>query len=62
MTTKYLDKSLIKKIDDLPDKAIIELLAYIYEKREVKISQFLNEESLHKILNEDNEVLQKLAE
>jgi hypothetical protein len=62
MTTKYLDKSLIKKIDDLPDKAIIELLAYIYEKREVKISHFLNEESLHKILNEDNEVLQKLAE
>jgi len=62
MTTKYLDKNLIKKIDDLPDKAIIELLAYIYEKREVKISQFLNEDSLHKILNEDNEVLQKLAE
>lgn len=62
MTTKYLDKNLIKEIDNLPEKAILELLAYIYGKREVKLCHFLNEEALHKILNEDNEVLQKLAE
>lgn len=62
MTTKHLDKNLIKKIDNLPDEAIIELITYIYEKREIRLSNFLDQAVLQRILSEDDEVLQKLAE
>ncbi len=62
MTTKYLDNTIIKIVDELPDEAIEELLTYIYEKRGITPTPFLNETNLKRILHEDDELLEKLAE
>ena len=62
MVVKHLDAKIIDIVDQLPEEALKELLAYIVEKHAVGVEQFLNELNLVRILSEDREVLSKLAQ
>ncbi|WP_181305782.1 hypothetical protein [Rufibacter sp. XAAS-G3-1] len=61
MTTKDLKAEIIKVLDNVPENLLEHVLAYVQEVEKGTATQTRNAQHLKKILDEDREVLRKLA-
>jgi len=62
MTTKDLKTEIQKALEQVPETALTEVLAYLHEIRNREPGSISNPVNLAKILGEDKDVLKKLAQ
>lgn len=62
MTTQDLKTEIQKALDNVPENALEEVLVYLQELKQRQFKPFSSPENLQKILQEDEEVLKKLAQ
>lgn len=62
MTAKDLKTEIQKVLDDVPESLLEDVLLYLKEIQKKSSSEFTNAQHLKKILTEDKELLQKLAQ
>lgn len=62
MTTKDLKLEIQKVLDQVPENSLPDVLLYLKEVQKRTASEITNAQHLGKILKEDRELLQKLAQ
>ena len=61
MSNKDLKKEIEKIIGDFPDSVLEDLILYLRKLKDVSEQEVMNAERIKKILQEDSELLKKLA-